>query len=59
MEVFIFDFNRSIYNERITVYLLKYHRKEHPFDSIESLKVQLQADEKDIRDFMRLAEFPQ
>jgi riboflavin kinase/FMN adenylyltransferase len=59
MEVFIFDFNRSIYNERITVYLLKYHRKEHPFDSIESLKVQLQADEKDIRNFMRLAEFPQ
>jgi len=49
LEVFLFDFSESIYDQRITVYLLKRIRDEQRFDSVETLKSQLQQDEKTAR----------
>ncbi len=44
MEVHIFDFKRYIYGETIQVNLLDFLRAETKFDSIESLKQQIQKD---------------
>ena len=45
VEVNIFDFHADIYAERIHVSLVKYIREEQKFDSVETLKKQLQTDE--------------
>ena len=45
VEVNIFDFHADIYTECIRVSLVKYIREEQKFDSVETLKKQLQTDE--------------
>lgn len=49
LEVSLFDFSEDIYDQRITVYLLQRIRDEKRFDSVETLKSQLQQDEKTAR----------
>jgi riboflavin kinase/FMN adenylyltransferase len=44
IEVHFFDFNKDIYNEKLTIQLLHRIRDEHKFDSIDNLKKQLQED---------------
>lgn len=48
LEVHILDFNQDIYGKEIEVYFLKYLRAEVKFDSIESLKNQLEHDKLSI-----------
>lgn len=47
IEVNIFNFNKDIYNQRITIQFVKLLRKEQKFDGIESLKMQLNKDKVD------------
>lgn len=51
LEVNIFDFNRTIYGEKITVQFLKYLRDEIKFDSLDELKKQLDEDRTASLDF--------
>lgn len=44
IEVHIFDFNASIYNQKITVRFLERIRNEEKYSSLETLKVQLEKD---------------
>ena len=44
LEVFIFDFNREIYGERVTIVFKQKSRKEIKFDSFEELKQQIAKD---------------
>lgn len=44
IEVNIFDFDREIYNERLTIEFISRLRKEQKFESIEKLKEQLSLD---------------
>ena len=44
LEVFIFDFNREIYGERVTVVFKQKSREEMKFDSLEELKQQIAKD---------------
>ncbi len=46
IEVNIFDFDKDIYSERITVEVLRFLREDQKFDSIEALKAQLHEDRK-------------
>lgn len=50
-EVHIFDFNEDVYGHNVTVSFYQYVRKEKSFDNLEELKLQIQIDEKDIRNF--------
>lgn len=49
LEVFIFDFSKDLYGQKIKVHLLQRIRGEHRFQSVEVLRAQLQKDEKTIR----------
>lgn len=49
IEVHIFDFNESIYNETLTFTFTEHIRNEHKFENLESLIEQLKKDEKYIR----------
>lgn len=51
LEVNIFDFDRTIYGEKITVQFLKYLRDEIKFDSLDELKKQLDEDRTASLDF--------
>ncbi|MCC6721829.1 MAG: bifunctional riboflavin kinase/FAD synthetase [Bacteroidia bacterium] len=44
VEVNIFEFNKNIYNENLTIYFISRMREEKKFDSIEELKNQLTKD---------------
>jgi len=44
IEINLFDFKQDIYNQQITVLLLKKMRSEQKFESIEALKAQLDVD---------------
>jgi len=44
IEVNIFDFDKDIYGEEITINLIKLIRKEEKFESLEALKIQLSHD---------------
>lgn len=48
-EVHIFDFNRDIYGEKITVYFVERLRDEIKFNSLKELRYQLVKDEKQAR----------
>jgi riboflavin kinase/FMN adenylyltransferase len=52
IEVHFFDFNKDIYNTKITVSLLKRIRSEQKFDSLEALKNQLNLDKTLALDFV-------
>ncbi|MES2590283.1 MAG: bifunctional riboflavin kinase/FAD synthetase [Bacteroidota bacterium] len=47
IEVNIFDFNKDIYNEIITIYFIERLRDELKFNNLDELKVQLAKDEED------------
>lgn len=51
LEVNIFDFSEEIYNEEITVAFLRYVRGDIRFDSVESLKRQLEEDRRRIMNY--------
>lgn len=51
IEVHIFDFNRDIYDQYVTVQLLTRFRDEYKFESVFDLKEQLNKDEVSIRDY--------
>lgn len=51
IETYLFDFDRIIYGEEIEVRFLKYIRGEMHFDGLASLKRQLEADQKRVRQF--------
>ena len=42
--MFIFDFNREIYGERVTIVFKQKSREEMKFDSLEELKQQIAKD---------------
>jgi riboflavin kinase/FMN adenylyltransferase len=44
VEVYIFDFEKDIYNKEITLELVRFLRKEEKFDSIEELQKQIEKD---------------
>jgi riboflavin kinase/FMN adenylyltransferase len=54
IEVHIFDFNRDIYGESLTIYLREKLREIVPFSSKEALISQLKTDEKNARDYFLL-----
>lgn len=54
IEVHLFDFNRDIYGEYITVQLLSRFRDEQRFDSVDDLKEQLDKDESSIRTYFTI-----
>ena len=54
IEVHFFDFNKDIYNEKLTIQLLHRIRDEQKFDSIDDLKKQLQHDKTSALNFISL-----
>ncbi|MGV3629582.1 MAG: bifunctional riboflavin kinase/FAD synthetase [Bacteroidota bacterium] len=52
IEVCIFDFNETIYNQEISVYLLKRTRDEKRFGSLDELTQAIHNDELEIRTFL-------
>ncbi|HNP32172.1 MAG TPA: bifunctional riboflavin kinase/FAD synthetase [Flavobacterium sp.] len=46
IEIHFFDFNKDIYNQKITISFLKRIRSEEKFKSVEALKVQLAKDKE-------------
>ena len=52
IEVHFFDFNQDLYNQKITVSLLKRMRSEQKFESIEALKSQLLLDKITAQDYI-------
>lgn len=55
LEVHLFDFDRDIYGRHVQVSFLKKLRPEQKFDSFEQLKLQIQQDAQQARDFFRQA----
>ncbi len=51
LEVFLFDFDESIYGEQLEVNFLKKLRDELPFDSLEALKEQIAIDVEQAKQF--------
>lgn len=49
IEINVFDFNQNIYNRTIKVNIIQFLRADQKFDSIETLKKQIQQDELDAR----------
>jgi riboflavin kinase / FMN adenylyltransferase len=54
IEVNIFDFNESIYGEKLNITLLKHLRTEKKFNGLEELKAQLAKDKQDSLNFFSL-----
>ena len=52
IEVHILDFNEDIYNEQLTIKLLKRVRKEEKFDNKDALKEQISKDETLVRSWI-------
>ncbi len=53
IEVHIFDFNKDIYKQQITIEFVKRIRDEKKFDSLEALKVQLNLDKETSRNLLQ------
>jgi riboflavin kinase/FMN adenylyltransferase len=53
LEVHLFDFDREIYGRHVRVCFLKKLRPERKFDSFDVLKLQIQQDAEQARDFFR------
>lgn len=54
VEVYIFNFNRDIYGEKLKVEWIEYVREEQKFSGIDEIKAQLKKDELKIRDIFKL-----
>ncbi|MFO7287179.1 MAG: bifunctional riboflavin kinase/FAD synthetase [Gammaproteobacteria bacterium] len=55
LEVLIFDFDREVYGEHITVHFVKRLREERHFDGLEALKAQIAVDVGEARAALRRA----
>ena len=53
-EVHLFDFDQNLYDENVSVLFRKFMREEKTFDNLDALKLQIQADEKDIRKYFNI-----
>ena len=53
IEIYFFDFNQDIYNQKITISLIKRIRDEQKFESVDALKVQLGIDKTIAQDYIR------
>ena len=53
LEAHLLDFDRDVYGVYVTVELLKQLRKEHMFDTINKLKVQMKNDVAEAREFFQ------
>ncbi|NLA70243.1 MAG: bifunctional riboflavin kinase/FAD synthetase [Clostridiales bacterium] len=51
VETFVFDFEKDTYGEEVTVELIKFHRPEKAFNSVEELKKQVLRDCNDAKIF--------
>ena len=49
IEAHILDFNKDIYNQKITLFLVQFLREEQRFNGLDALKIQLQKDEAKTR----------
>jgi riboflavin kinase/FMN adenylyltransferase len=54
IEAHIFDFNKNIYNQPISLFLVQYLRNEQKFDSLESLKTQILIDAQQAQSLVTL-----
>ncbi|MBO5489485.1 MAG: bifunctional riboflavin kinase/FAD synthetase [Eubacterium sp.] len=52
LEISIFDFNETIYEEEVIVYLMAYQRSEKKFASLDDLKKQIQCDTKKAKEIL-------
>jgi len=52
LEISIFDFEEDIYGEEVTAYLTYYIRPEEKFDSLEELRMQIEADQMIAREIL-------
>ncbi|MEJ2176383.1 MAG: bifunctional riboflavin kinase/FAD synthetase [Gammaproteobacteria bacterium] len=52
LEVHLFDFDRSIYGDRVCVEFVQKIREERKFDSFDALKAQIKKDTKRAREFL-------
>ena len=53
IEIYFFDFNQDIYNQKITISLIKRIRDEQKFESVDALKIQLGMDKISAHDYIR------
>ena len=53
IEIHLFDFEASIYDEKITIELLEYIRPEQKFDSLDALKSQIAKDKERAMEYFR------
>ena len=53
-EVHLFDFDQDLYDENVIVLFRKFIREEKTFDNLDALKLQIQADEKNIRKYFNI-----
>ena len=53
-EVHLFDFDQNLYDENVIVLFRKFIREEKTFDNLDALKLQIQADEKNIRKYFNI-----
>jgi riboflavin kinase / FMN adenylyltransferase len=52
LEVHLFDFDRDIYGEQVSVHFIKYLRGEEKFESFEALRVQILEDARQAREYL-------
>jgi riboflavin kinase/FMN adenylyltransferase len=57
IEVNIFEFNKTIYGDELTIYFIARMRDEVKFDDLNDLKLQLKTDESEARGILRKNEF--
>lgn len=56
IEINLFDFNQDIYNQKITISFLHRMRSEQKFESVDSLKMQLNIDKTAAQEYIRQLE---
>ncbi|HLD16573.1 MAG TPA: bifunctional riboflavin kinase/FAD synthetase [Coxiellaceae bacterium] len=56
LEVFIFDFNQTLYGKALTVEFLHQLREDKHFDNLEDLKAQMASDVESARDYFKRIE---
>ncbi len=57
IELYIFDFDKDIYDEILTIFLVEKTREDAKFEGLEALKAQLSKDMTDTKKVLALSEF--
>lgn len=57
IEVFFIDFNSNLYKQKLTIEILEFIREEQKFDSLESLKKQIEIDKQTTLHFIKNTTF--